>query len=136
MLYLATILITLLLSVPAMSVELFRYRGAAKDGGTLEYVFDAGESGRDRRRFYDDLLPRTGRRAGVARISDNAHCVLADLLFRHHQGTDETNVFCRPATGWNGCCTEGGETALVKRRSDLSEIVFRWVFRRCRAASG
>jgi len=22
---------------------LFRYRGAAKDGGTLEYVFEAGE---------------------------------------------------------------------------------------------
>src|SRR6476620_3324553 len=43
MLRLATILITLLLAVPAMSVELFRYRGAAKDGGTLEYVFDAGE---------------------------------------------------------------------------------------------
>jgi hypothetical protein len=41
--YLATILITLLLAVPAMSVELFRYRGAAKDGGTLEYVFEAGE---------------------------------------------------------------------------------------------
>ena len=43
MVSLATILITLLLAVPAMSVELFRYRGAAKDGGTLEYVFDAGE---------------------------------------------------------------------------------------------
>jgi hypothetical protein len=41
--YLATILITLLLAVPAMSVELFRYRGAATDGGTLEYVFEAGE---------------------------------------------------------------------------------------------
>jgi hypothetical protein len=41
--YLATILITLLLPIPAMSVELFRYRGAAKDGGTLEYVFDGGE---------------------------------------------------------------------------------------------
>jgi hypothetical protein len=41
--YLATILITLLLAVPAMSVELFRYRGAAKDGGTLEYVFEGGE---------------------------------------------------------------------------------------------
>jgi len=41
--YLATILITLMLAVPAMSVELFRYRGAAKDGGTLEYVFEAGE---------------------------------------------------------------------------------------------
>jgi hypothetical protein len=40
---LATILITLLLAVPAMSVELFRYRGAAKDGGTLEYVFEGGE---------------------------------------------------------------------------------------------
>ena len=26
-----------------MSVELFRYRGAAKDGGTLEYIFEAGE---------------------------------------------------------------------------------------------
>jgi len=26
-----------------MSVELFRYRGAAKAGGTLEYVFEAGE---------------------------------------------------------------------------------------------
>jgi hypothetical protein len=26
-----------------MAVELFHYRGAAKDGGTLEYVFDAGE---------------------------------------------------------------------------------------------
>src|ERR1700692_4953359 len=41
--YLATGLVTLLLAVPAMSVELFRYRGAAKDGGTLEYVFEAGE---------------------------------------------------------------------------------------------
>src|SRR6476659_4655991 len=41
--YLATILITLLLTVPAMSTELFRYRGADKDGGTLEYVFDGGE---------------------------------------------------------------------------------------------
>jgi hypothetical protein len=28
---------------PAFSVELFRYRGAAKDGGTLEYVFEAGK---------------------------------------------------------------------------------------------
>jgi integrase len=41
--YLATGLVTLLLSISAFSVELFRYRGAAKDGGTLEYVFQAGE---------------------------------------------------------------------------------------------
>jgi hypothetical protein len=35
---LATILITFLLSVPALSAELFRYRGAVMDGGTVEYV--------------------------------------------------------------------------------------------------
>ena len=40
--YLATGLVALLLSVPALSVDLFRYRGAAKDGGTLEY-FEAAE---------------------------------------------------------------------------------------------
>ena len=38
--YLASILLTLLLTVPAWSVELFRYRGAAMDGGTLEYIFE------------------------------------------------------------------------------------------------
>src|ERR1700740_2161326 len=37
------VLITCLLSVPAVSVELFRYRAPAKDGGTLEYVFDADQ---------------------------------------------------------------------------------------------
>jgi hypothetical protein len=36
----AFVLICLLLAPPAFAVELFRYRGAAKDGGTLEYVFD------------------------------------------------------------------------------------------------
>jgi hypothetical protein len=30
-------------TTPAFAVELFRYRGAAKDGGTLEYIFEAGE---------------------------------------------------------------------------------------------
>jgi hypothetical protein len=30
------------LAIPAFAVELFRYRGAARDGGTLEYVFEAG----------------------------------------------------------------------------------------------
>jgi hypothetical protein len=36
----ATLIFILLLATPAMSVGLFRYRGAAKDGGTLEYVFE------------------------------------------------------------------------------------------------
>src|ERR1700733_14106274 len=40
---LTTILIPFFLALPAMSIELFRYRGAAKDGGTLEYVFEAGD---------------------------------------------------------------------------------------------
>jgi hypothetical protein len=43
MLRLATILITFLLVVPATSVELFSIPGRGEDGGTLEYVFDAGE---------------------------------------------------------------------------------------------
>ena len=33
----------LLLASSAMSVELFQYRGAAKDGGKLEYAFEAAE---------------------------------------------------------------------------------------------
>jgi hypothetical protein len=42
MLRLATTLTILLLTIPAMSVELSRYRGAAEDGGALEYVFEGG----------------------------------------------------------------------------------------------
>ena len=96
--YLATGLVTLLLSLPALSVELFRYRGAAKDDGTLEYVFQAGkqnspnavtkerESRRDCCRLHDHLLSRTGWSTGNAGISDNARSVLADLLLRYDQG--------------------------------------------------
>jgi hypothetical protein len=40
---LLTTLITLLLTVPVFSVELFRYRGAGKDGGTIEYIFETDE---------------------------------------------------------------------------------------------
>jgi hypothetical protein len=72
---LATIATMFLLATRAMSVELFRYRGAAKDGGTLEF--------------------------------------LADLLFRHDQRTDETNVFCRSIAGWDGCCAQSCGTTLV-----------------------
>ena len=43
-----------------MSVELFRYRGAAKHGGTLEYVFEAGDTvtknKAERSGFHDDVL--------------------------------------------------------------------------------
>jgi hypothetical protein len=111
---LATILITVLLSVPAMSVELFRYRGAAKDGGTLEYVFEAGE-----------------QNSPNAVTKEKAAEVAADFMttFYHVQvGGLETQEFrttpvpfwlvcfsdtikgplrqmvlCRTAAGWNGC---------------------------------
>jgi hypothetical protein len=52
---------------PALSLEPFRYRGASKDGGTLEYVFEAGaehsqcRNKRKRLRLHDHFLPRTGR---------------------------------------------------------------------------
>jgi hypothetical protein len=36
---LSTLTILVMLVAPVMAVELFRYRGAARDGGTLEYVF-------------------------------------------------------------------------------------------------
>jgi hypothetical protein len=57
--YLAGILITLLLATPAFSVELFRYRGAAKDGGTLVYVFETDQ--RD--------VPATATKEKVAEIA-------------------------------------------------------------------
>jgi len=41
--YLATLLVTLLLAVPAISVELFRYRYRAEDGGEFEYICEADE---------------------------------------------------------------------------------------------
>ena len=41
--YLLTFLVSFLLTLPARSIELYRYRGAAKDGGTLEYIFEADE---------------------------------------------------------------------------------------------
>jgi hypothetical protein len=37
--------ILILLAASAMSAELFRYRGAARDGGTLEYIFESEERG-------------------------------------------------------------------------------------------
>ena len=44
MIFFVSILLSFLLAAPAVSVELFRYRGAARDGGTLEYVFETDES--------------------------------------------------------------------------------------------
>jgi hypothetical protein len=39
---LSLIAVIVMSATPAFAVELFRYRGAGKEGGTLEYVFEAG----------------------------------------------------------------------------------------------
>jgi hypothetical protein len=41
---LSILAIIVMLATSAFTVELFRYRGAAKDGGTLEYVFESDET--------------------------------------------------------------------------------------------
>jgi len=77
--YLSTFLIVLSMILPAMSVELFRYRGAARDGGTLEYLFETDE----------EHLPQTVAKEKVAEIA-------ADFMtvFYHIQiGALETQEF-------------------------------------------
>jgi hypothetical protein len=108
-----------------MSVELFRYRGAAKDGGTLEYVFEAGEqnspNGVTKEKVVEIgadfmttfFLPHTGRRVGDSGMPHDTGPILARLFFGHHQGATPTIVLCRAAAGWNSCCAEGGEAAVV-----------------------
>jgi hypothetical protein len=113
-LYLAAGLVTLMLSLPALSVELFRYRGAAKDGGTLEYVFEAVEQ----------ILPMPVTKEKAAEIAadfmttfyhvqvgaletqesrTNARSVLVDLLIRHDQGCAPAILLRGPVARWNGC---------------------------------
>ena len=93
MVNLAIILITLLLAAPEMSVELFRYRGAAKDGGTLEYVFEGGEQNSP------DAIPK-----------EKAAEIAADFMttFYHVQvGTLETQEFrTTPLPFWLICFSD------------------------------
>jgi hypothetical protein len=85
--FLAAILIILSLILPAMSVELFRYRGAAMDGGTLEYIFETDEQG----------VPKTVSKEKAAEIA-------ADFVttFYHAQiGALETQEFrTQPGSFW------------------------------------
>jgi hypothetical protein len=55
----AALLVFVSLAVPATAVELFRYGGAARDGGTLEYVFETDEGD----------LPQTVTKEKVAEIA-------------------------------------------------------------------
>jgi hypothetical protein len=102
--FFATTLITLLLAVPALAVELFRYQGAAKDGGTMEYVFDAGE-----------------QNSPNAVTKEKAAEIAADFMttFYHIQvGALETQEFrTTPAPFWLICFSD-----TVKGQKDQSRI--------------
>jgi hypothetical protein len=91
--FLATILISFFLAIPAMSVELFRYRGAAKDGGTLEYIFEAGE-----------------QNSPNAITKEKAAEIAADFMttFYHEEvGVLETQEFrTQPAPFWLVCFSD------------------------------
>src|ERR1700674_2265143 len=108
---LAALLVTLLLAVPALSVELFRYRGAAKDGGTLEYVFEAGEQNspnavtkeKAAEIAADFMTTFYHIQVGALETQEfrTQPAILARLLFGRDQRTIATNVLCRPAAGWD-----------------------------------
>ena len=103
--YLPAILITILLSLPAMSVEVFRYRGAAMDGGTLEYIFETDEQD----------VPKTVSKERAAEIA-------ADFVttFYHAQiGALETQEFrTQPVPFWLVCTNVNyAESAHIIRTS-------------------
>jgi hypothetical protein len=123
--FLAPIVLGLLLSVSAMSVELFRYRGAAKDGGTLEYVFEAGEQNSPNAVTKEKVAEiaadfmttfyRVQVGAGDSGIPHHPDPILAGMLFGHGQRATATIVLCRASAGWDGCCAERGEAAIIRR---------------------
>jgi hypothetical protein len=109
---LATLLITLFLTIPAMSVELFRYRGAAKDGGTLEYVFEAGE-----------------QNSPNAVTKEKAAEIAADFMatFYHEQvGALETQEFRTQPVPFRLVCfsdtIKGTKIRSIKRSGELREL--------------
>src|ERR1700676_5199847 len=120
---LATIMITLLMSGPAMSVALFRYRGAAKDDGTLESVFEAGEQNSPNAvtkekaaEIAADFMTtfyhvQVG--TGDGGVPDSGGPILAYFLFERGQGATATIVFCRSAARWDGCCAQSGGTSVA-----------------------
>lgn len=90
---LVTILISLFLAAPAMSVELFRYRGAAKDGGTLEYIFETDAQN----------VPKTISEEKAAEIASDFM-----TTFYHQQiGALETREFrTQPVPFWLICFSD------------------------------
>jgi hypothetical protein len=57
--FVTVILLSVLLTLPALSVELFCYRGAGRDGGTLEFTLE----------FDEAEVPKTATKEKVAEIA-------------------------------------------------------------------
>jgi hypothetical protein len=112
--YLATGLVNILLLLPALSVELFRYRGAAKDGGTLEYVFEAGEQNSP-----DAVTKEKAAEIAADFMTTFYHVQVGALetqefrtmpvpfwlicFLRHDQGCTPAILLRGPVARWNGC---------------------------------
>jgi hypothetical protein len=109
--YLATGLVTLLLSIPALSVELFRYRGAMAalwntslrpgDQNSPDTVTKekAAEIAAD---FMTTFYHVQVGALETQEFRTNARSVLADLLLRHDQGCTPAILFRGPVARWNG----------------------------------
>jgi hypothetical protein len=59
-----------MLASPALSVELYRYRGAAMDGGTLEFVFETDQQD----------VPKTATKEKVS-FSDTVKGAIHQMFF-------------------------------------------------------
>ena len=100
-----------ILAGSATAAELFRYRGAAGDGGTLEYIFETDQRDVPATVTKDKVaeiaaefmttLSCSNRCTGDPGASDRADTVLASLFFGHHQGTVAPIVLCRRHAGRN-----------------------------------
>src|ERR1700761_2243152 len=80
--------ILILLSASAMSAELFRYRGAARDGGTLEYIFESEEQD----------APQTATKERVAEIAADFMTTFLALRLAHWRPRNSATSRCR--SGW------------------------------------
>jgi hypothetical protein len=125
--------VLVLLASPAFAVELFRYRGAAKDGGTLEYVFETDKTD----------VPSKATKEKVAEIAADFMTTFYGVqvgaletqelrttpvpfwlvaFFQYHSGADQTDVLCRRAAERHGCRAQCGETTVDARGCFMAPI--------------
>jgi hypothetical protein len=92
----AAIFVTLLLAVPAMSVELFRYQYHDEYGGELEYIFDTDEQ----------TVPNTVTEAKAAEIAMD----WMRVFYGVEVGTMESEELkATPVPYWIFCFTDTAE---------------------------